>query len=209
MKFNFESRIEDITDAIRLHGKKRSDGCYVLSVRYLKIIVDGRIAEEYEDMENFAPCQIDYIAVEPSGTTPWFNMFTAFSTHFQLMSNDKYNLSAAGEGAINSIYQYIQGFKEPKDKERLREVLRSRWIKIANELSKRTYLKGIDGDEGVWLNHAVDCRYCCYGDSEFKLEDIETHILNTIGKTEAFFIRVLYPEYNDLHNSGYLAFQTS
>ena len=160
MEFDLASRMGAITDAIRLHGRKRNDGCYILSVRGLKIIIDGRIAEEYEDLTDFAPCQIDYIAVEPSGTSPWFNMFTAFSTHYPLMSNDKYSLGAAGEKAIARIYQYIQGFGEVKDKERLKEVRRSSVDGLARK-AVETVGREISAVTGLeWFRSAYGLRRC-------------------------------------------------
>jgi len=212
VKLDLASRTIEIANAIRLHGNKRGSE-YILSVRHLEIIIDGRIAEEYEDLEDFAPCQIDYLGVSSDSIEPWFNMFTAFNTGFPLMSNDKYNFSkyCAGEEGVSAVYQYVQEFKTSKDKKRLRAVMRAKWLKTVKEKENGTYLKGVGVENGCSLSHAVDCSYTCHDTSDLKggvsLEVKENHILKAIGKTEAFFIRVQYPDLKSLLDMGYLAWQ--
>lgn len=205
---------EQLARLIRMHGRETKAGGYRLSVREMEIIIDGRIAEEYEDLEKPAPCQIDYVAVDSASTTPWFNMFTAFTTGYPLMSNDKYAASAMGSKVLKRLVDDLTGKygKTTSDAKRVKELNRAEWVKAVEKHDRRLFLRELPEYNGCWLEHAIDCVYCCYEKRDvikngLTLDMVEKLIINAIDKTAAFFIRVQFPTNESLLDSSYLASQ--
>ena len=223
---------DDIANLIRMHGTKSKDNSFRLNIGALKLIVDGRNhAEEYDDEDNECPCKVDYVAVDSDSIKPWFHMYTAYASWSPLASNDKYSLGAMSFTNINKIYDFIvmNYGTSTKDKKRLEEIRRAKWMKTAqdhdNMILRGSFLKtnektGKDlptvREEGKSFHHAVDCQYCCYDPQSYNntipglsLQDLETRLICSIGKTEAFFIKVQYPTPEALMDSSYLAQQKS
>jgi hypothetical protein len=215
--------IEKITEFIRLYGTKSSDYLY-LGIRSGEFIIDGReFAEEYEDLSSKAPCQIDYIALNSDDFSPWFNMFTIFSTHYLLMSNDKYNLDAVDEKILKDILKYLEEkFKnKPISDKRKKDLMKGKWL---SRIGWGWYFPKLTPETDITasnpgftnFNDLIDCSYCCFNeDDKYNLKDFGTNdldefalkILNLIDKNLAFLLRVQYPTYKDLFSSAYLARQ--
>jgi hypothetical protein len=154
-----KNQTESLSILCKLFGSKI--GTYdakCLSTEALNIIIDGRIADEYEDLPEPAPCRVDYIAVNNDSNHLWFHMYTAFSTHYPLASNDRYNIGVMGADSIERVYDhYYSVYKDKKvDEKKLAEIRRSEWIKIAGRLS---YIEMLGSD----VRHLIDCTYCCHG----------------------------------------------
>lgn len=222
---------EELADLIRMHGTDNESGGFRMHLQF-KLIVKGEdIAEEYSDLsgDETYPCCVDYIAVDSDSITPWFHMYTAYASYFPLSSNDKYSIGCLGEETIRKIYDSIvsKHGNSTKNSKRLKELNRAKWMKIASK-HDNTILRGsikdtdpktgrdIEGvsKKGMSFSHAVDCTYCCFDATSYSqlikgltLDDIENRILSSIGKTEAFFIKIKYPDKKALDDSSYLACQ--
>lgn len=207
---NIEKRLADL---IRMFGKKNSNNGYTLGVSSMKLIINGNFCEEFEDIDN-APCIVNYIAVDSSSITPWFNM-QATTGMVGLVWGDKYSIGAMGSANVKKIVDYVESTygTTTTNKEKLMELRRAKWLSIASD-NRTEYLKGIynDGKSGCDFDHAVDCIYSCYSRDKsdnlnLTLDELKNNILKTINKTEAFFIRIKYPTRASLMSSCYLARQ--
>ena len=154
-----KNQTESLSILCKLFGSKI--GTYDasgLSTEFLDIVIDGRIAEEYEDLPDPVSCKVDYVAVNTDSNNLWFHMYTNFSTHYPLMSNDRYNIGVLGAENIKIIYDYYYSvYKDAVvDESKLAEMRRSEWIKVADKLS---HIEVLESD----VRNLIDCTYCCHG----------------------------------------------
>ena len=152
-----KGQVESLSILCKLFGSKR-DGGMCLGTEGLNIVIDGRIAEEYEDLPNEAPCRVDYIGASVDGTSVWFHMYTAFSTSFPLASNDKYNIGCVGEDNIKLIYNfYYSTYKDKQvDDKQMVELVRNEWMHVKNRLLSIPTFK-------CDIQRLIDHGYCCHG----------------------------------------------
>lgn len=213
-----EDKLEErLATLIRMFGSKNKNNGYTLGLSGMRLIINGNFAEEFDDCEEEVPCIVNYVAVDASSITPWFNM-QATKGMVGLVWGDKYSVGAMGQSNVKKIVDYVESKygTTVKDKKRLAEVRRSEWLKIAKDNNNVFLVGKYDGDDnkdkGCDFNHAVDCIYCCYDRSDSKdlglsLNELKNNILASIDKTAAFFLRVQYPTREALKSSYYLAGQ--
>lgn len=214
---NFEKRIGEL---VRMFGEKQSSDAYRLRLDF-DFIIDGRIAEEYEDLPEKANCLVKYLQIESKDVRPWFHMVTAFTTHFPLMSNDKYGLSAINQSEWELVVKNIvtkYGYNT-NDKNAIKELKRVNWINFIKENMFKIKLR----QDSKWLKKKyseysliegtiLDSFYSCFSTKNAEklgmtFEELEDVILNSINKTEALFLKIIYPTLKAFRDSGYLGKQ--
>ena len=204
--------MKNLTDLVRSRGTyNKTNNSYHLSVRGAKLKIDGRIAEEYEDLNSPAPCLVTDLILSSGSEECHFKMCTAFSTSYILMSNDDYSLGVLSDSEKSHLAKYAKLLPE-KNKINKTESNKIKLLKLINSI-KHDYLPGISIHKHCDLNFAVDCIFCCFKAEDLKKNEvsqdaIRDSILNSIQKTEALFIRIQYPTRKALEESARLAYQS-
>lgn len=202
---------------IRTYGKHCGDGKYVLHLSDMKLYIDGRFCDEFEDDTDFRKCIVNYIAVDGDDVEPWFNM-QATGGMVGLVWGDKYSIENLGkdkEGRCNiaKVVKYIQNkYKSSTISETRKKHLRqAEWIEKTKGLDNKSFLRGYKKNySGCDFIHAVDCIYCCGSNNEgWSLTELERKIINDIDKHSAFIIRLRFPTISALLKAGYLSKQSS
>lgn len=201
---------------IRTHGRHCGDGKYMLSLSDMKLYIDGRFCDEFEDDKDFRKCIVNYIAVDGDVIVPWFNM-QATGGWVGLVWGDKYcidNLGVDKEGRSNiaKVVKFIQSKYKSKtiSDTRKKHLHQTEWLEKIKPLKDRSFLRGYKKDySGCDFLHAVDCIYCCGSNNEgWSLDELERKIINDIDKHSAFIIRLQFPTISALMKSGYLSAQS-
>lgn len=224
---------KQIGNFVRAYGTADSTNTIKLSLGF-KLEVDGRFTEEFEDLDSPAPCIVDYLAIESDSLTPWFHMYSNFSTHFPLASNDKYALTALKTSDIKKIHSSLNKRFEKVSisEEKQKELNRANWMLYGKNQLQNVFLvdtwdyeKSTDKIKiyktyGTDFNHFLDCTYSCYTGVRDKLNqsgmlpynnitEMRQYILDTIDTEKiSLAIKILYPDYDSLVGSSYLAGQS-
>lgn len=187
-------------------------GYIKLNVESLNIVIDGRFADEYEDLSSPAPCKVDYIRLQLDDISMSFHMYTNFASGFPLSSNDQYSI-----GLIEDYFEtIINKFKvDPKEyNEKKFDILKIQKILESTRFNFRLTKLTKQTDFG----HVVDCSYSCYDktrkdnySSDYEnLAEFKNDIIDNVSENLCAKFRILYKDYESFKSSnGYLAYQTS
>lgn len=232
-----------INEVIKLYGDNHVDH-FRLNIEFLNISIDGRIcADEFEELDKPAPCCVDYIGVSSDSNYPYFHMYSTFSKHFPLASNDKYNLSVLDRNILEKLYfafakEKILSTYELKEYNRTKLNTQAKKLAVFQSIHSEYEFKIVENPKLLPhyfnytdFNHFVDCVYCCFNivrdlpnlnnaieyfksnNIEYPYHDVSSlkqHIISSVAnnKNLAIALKILYPTYNMMKSSYYLAGQT-
>lgn len=230
MKRFAEQTETEIYEFLLKYGEQNNDEFYLSIPHSEKIIIDGRrFAEEYEDLPNDAPCQIDGIKCDISYTNAVaFHMHTAFTTHYPLMSNDWYNFGPLPQKAKNEIISYLKCIesKLTVNKKYSKNAIRKKWLTLAETLLEKSNLfpsleyKGLLYEPKVETGnlaysgflHSFDCDFCCDNEtaSEDRIEFILKEWEKVFSRTDVQISYLMtYPSLSYLKDKLYLSYQNT
>jgi hypothetical protein len=208
---------EKLGGLIRKYGEKNSVGTIKISVPF-KLEIDGRFCDEFEDLPTKAPCIVDYLAIESDNTTPWFHMYSNFSTHFPLASNDKYSIGVLGEKNIDKLIKQIEKNHngKPISIEKRKEINRGLMLSFAGKKLNNLFVS--EDQRKVDFNFFLDCLYSCQSINFEKQTNLPYMNFKEMGEyilkicdnySVCLSLKVLYPTYESMKSSGYLSYQSN
>jgi hypothetical protein len=208
---------EKLGNLIRTYGEDNGGGTIKIGVPF-KLEIDGRFCDEFEDLESEAPCIVDYLAIESDSTTPWFHMYSNFATHYPLASNDKYSIGVLGNKNIEKIIKQLE--KKYSDKpisiEKRKEINRGLMLSFAGKKLSNLFVS--EDQRKVNFIFFLDCLYSCQSINFEKQTNLPYKNFKEMGEyilkvcdnySVCLSLKVLYPTYESMKSSGYLAYQSN